>query len=82
MTPWESTYQQVCRELQEVQLLQTTQALLEWDQQTYLPQQGGAYRAEQVSFLAGEVHRRKSDPRLREKLQNLAHAPEIGRAHV
>jgi carboxypeptidase Taq len=78
MTPWESTYQQVCRELQEVQLLQTTQALLEWDQQTYLPQQGGAYRAEQVSFLAGEVHRRKSDPRLREKLQNLAHAPEFG----
>ena len=77
MHNWQSAYDQVCRELQAIQLLQTTQALLEWDQQTYLPQQGGAYRAEQVSFLAGEIHRRKADPGLRDKLQALAAAPEL-----
>ena len=52
--------------------LESSMALLEWDQQTKLPAQGGAYRAEQLSFLAGEIHRRQTDPQLGEHLDALA----------
>jgi len=66
------SFQTVCQQVREIQLLQSTQALLEWDQQTNLPAQGGEYRAEQVSYLAGEIHRRKSSLELKENLEQLA----------
>ncbi|MFM7738536.1 MAG: carboxypeptidase M32, partial [Planctomycetota bacterium] len=72
MNDAKKSFQTVCQQVREIQLLQSTQALLEWDQQTYLPAQGGEYRAEQVSFLAGEIHRRKSSPGLKENLEQLA----------
>ncbi len=77
MPDWQSTFEDVCRVFRELQLLQSSQALLEWDQQTYLPPQAVEYRAEQVSYLAGEIHRRKSNPALREKLAQLAESPEF-----
>ncbi len=80
MPDWQSTFEDVCREFREIQLLQSSQALLEWDQQTYLPSRAVDYRAEQVSYLAGEIHRRKSAPGLREKLAQLADSPEYAGA--
>lgn len=57
--------------LREVQFLQSAHGLLEWDQQTYLPAAGGAYRAEQLGYLAGEIHRRRSDRAILDTLNRL-----------
>lgn len=62
--------------------LSTTQALLEWDQQTYMPSQGGDYRAEQVSYLAGLIHRRTVDPRVADWLAVLSAAPQARDRHT
>jgi len=52
--------------------LKSSLALLEWDQQTKLPSQAGAFRAEQITFLAGEIHSRATDPRIGELLNELS----------
>ena len=52
--------------------LKSTLALLEWDQQTKLPRRANAFRAEQVTFLAGELHTRQIDPRIGELLNELS----------
>lgn len=43
-------------------------ALLQWDQRTLIPEQGHAFRAEQVATLARLIHSRNTDPRLGEDL--------------
>ena len=55
----------------EVALLHSTQSLLEWDERTKLPPAGGAYRAEQVTYLAGLVHKRQTEPQVGEWLNEL-----------
>jgi carboxypeptidase Taq len=42
----------------EVQILRDAEGLLSWDQETQMPREGLAWRAEQVAWLGGEVHRR------------------------
>lgn len=54
-----------------IQKLASIQALLEWDQQTKLPVKGADYRAEQITYLAGEIHRKKTDPRVGDWLGEL-----------
>ena len=46
-------------------------ALLEWDQQTFLPKKGSDYRAEQITTLSGLIHRRRTDPKLGDWLSEL-----------
>jgi carboxypeptidase Taq len=58
-------YQKLVERFQEVQLLRSTSAILEWDQETYLPKKAVSYRANQLSYLAGKAH-------------ILATAPEVG----
>ncbi len=70
--PAADTYQQLCDHARETQLLATISALLDWDQQTHLPAAGGPYRAEQIKYLAGNIHRRQTDPRLGDWLAELA----------
>ena len=64
-------YEEVCSRTQETALLQSTAALLEWDQQTGLPPKADKYRCQQMTFLAGEIHRRQTDPKYGELLQTL-----------
>jgi carboxypeptidase Taq len=52
--------------------LETTMALLEWDDHTHLPLGGHAYRAEQVTLLSGLVHQRRTAPQLGQWLEELA----------
>lgn len=51
--------------------LESVLATLEWDQQTYMPDQAGDHRSEQVAMLAAMVHQRKTDAQLGEWLSNL-----------
>lgn len=52
--------------------LEATQALLEWDDRTYRPVEGGAFRAEQITQLSGMIHQRRTDKRLGEMLYELS----------
>ena len=49
-------YQKLVERFKEVQLLRSTSAILEWDEQTYLPKKAVQYRAEQLGYLASKAH--------------------------
>ena len=61
----ETAYRHLHDRLREAALLRSAAGVLGWDQETYLPPQGVAWRAEQLALLSGQVHR-------------LVTAPEIG----
>ncbi len=69
---------------QQIALLQSASDTLEWDAHTGLAAQAGPYRADQISFLRGLIHQRRTDPRVGEHLQELqgsalaadVHSPE------
>ena len=79
--PPQSTFDLLCAHAREVALLRSTQALLEWDERTKLPPAGGEYRAEQVSYLAGLVHRRQTEPMVGEYLAELLESPLAADRH-
>ena len=55
-------YHKLVDRFQEVQLLRSTSAILEWDEQTYLPKKGVRYRADQLSYLAAKAHLLSTEP--------------------
>jgi carboxypeptidase Taq len=69
---YQATYEKLCAHAREVALLHSTQSLLGWDERTKLPPAGGAYRAEQMSYLAGVIHKRETAPEVGEWLGELA----------
>lgn len=56
-------------------------ALLEWDEHTYIPPDGGSYRAEQVSMLSGLIHQRRTTEQLGQWLTELADSPLAADRH-
>jgi carboxypeptidase Taq len=75
MDSFQKTYERLCAHTREVALLSSTQELLEWDERTKMPPAGGAYRAEQVSYLAGLIHKRQTEPEVGHWLGELADSP-------
>src|SRR6187200_2766985 len=67
-----SAYERLCSLSREIALLESIDALLGWDERTYLPPQGGPYRAEQMTYLAGLIHRKRTDPQIGDLLGELA----------
>jgi carboxypeptidase Taq len=76
-----STYERLVRHARELALLRSTESLLEWDDRTKLPPAGGPYRAEQVSYLAGFIHRHQTAPQVGEWLTELADGPLVADPH-
>ncbi len=67
----ETIYQQLCDHVRETALLASVEELVGWDERTCLPVAAGPYRAEQITYLAGIVHQRRTDPRIGEWLCTL-----------
>ena len=67
----QSAFESLCDYVRETALLVSTSALLEWDQQTMLAPSGADYRSAQLTFLAGEIHRRNTSSQLEELLGQL-----------
>ena len=65
----------------EVAMLNSTQSLLGWDERTKLPPAGGDYRAEQMSYLAGLIHKKQTAPEVGEWLAELAESPLAADPH-
>ncbi|MEX2186306.1 MAG: carboxypeptidase M32 [Pirellulales bacterium] len=66
-----NAFEALCQHVRESALLASTVETLGWDERTMLPQEAGAYRAEQMTYLAGLVHQKRTDPRLGEWLAEL-----------
>ena len=62
-------YEELIRRARELGVLASCSALLEWDEQTYMPRGGAVHRGQQMALLAGLHHERATDPRLGELLE-------------
>jgi carboxypeptidase Taq len=67
----DAAYAELIRRLREETLLTSCEALLEWDEETYMPPGGVENRSEQLALMAGLLHDRGTDPRLGELLGEL-----------
>lgn len=76
-----AAYQSLCDHARETAKLTSIVGLLEWDERTKMPPAGGEYRAEQIAFLAGEIHKRQTAPQLGEWLAQLAESPLAREPH-
>lgn len=67
-----SAYDQLCSLAREAALIESIEALIGWDERTYMPDAAGEYRAEQMTFLTGLAHQRRTQPKWGELLNELA----------
>ncbi len=73
----QTAYDELIRRAGEVALLSSCEALLGWDEVTYMPRGGTEHRARQMAYLAGLQHERSTDPRLGELLAELEGSPLV-----
>ena len=73
-------YAELLQSLRQTALLGSCGSLLSWDEQTNLPPNGAAHRAEQLALLAGMTHERATAPRIGELLDVLADVAALGGA--
>ncbi|MGD9719810.1 MAG: carboxypeptidase M32 [Pirellulales bacterium] len=75
-------FEQVCAHVRETALLSAAEAALEWDERTMMPPAAAEYRAEQLTLLAGMIHRRSTEPQLGEWLAELSAGPLAADRHT
>ena len=78
---YQATYDRLCTHTREAAILNSTQGLLGWDERTKLPPAGGEYRAEQMSYLAGLIHKKQTAPEVGEWLAELIDSPLAADPH-
>jgi carboxypeptidase Taq len=71
----DDTYQRLCEHARQTMLLTTIDAIIGWDERCLMPPDGGEYRAEQMTLLAGMIHDRQTDPRIGQWLDELDDGP-------
>ncbi len=64
----QETYNELTRRSRELWNIGSIRGLVSWDQQVNMPPKGVAHRAEMSSYLAQEIHRKATDPRIGELL--------------
>ena len=74
-TSAEQLYQHVCQHARQATLWTTVESALGWDERTMLPPAAGAYRAEQLTAIAGLLHHQWTDPQFVAELTELADGP-------
>lgn len=72
----EQTLQRLKEITREVQLLEHINALLGWDQETYMPKGAVEERGEQLALLQGLLHRKSTDPEIGDLLGRLGATEE------
>jgi carboxypeptidase Taq len=69
-------YAELMARSRDVALLSSCSSVLGWDQQTYMPKAGAAFRGEQLALLAKLTHQHATDPRIGELLAAAGSFPE------
>ena len=57
--PKKSTFSSLQAVYTDIVLMSSTQALLDWDQETYMPPGAIEFRGKQTSLLSGQIHKLK-----------------------
>ena len=68
-------YEQVCRHARETALLNACESALGWDERTLMPPEAAEFRSEQMAFLSGLIHQRRTEKKLGDWLCELAESP-------
>lgn len=66
-----SDYKKLFQQSQKIEHLQGIMQLLDWDQETYMPEGAAESRSEQIKTLAGLIHKEKVCSALSKPLSNL-----------
>src|SRR3954447_11841620 len=66
-----TAFEELCSLSREAALVESVEAMLGWDERTYMPPAAGEYRAEQMTYLSGLVHKQRTSKRLGELLGEL-----------
>jgi len=72
---YEQTFERVVGHARETALWVTTESALGWDERTKMPTAAAPYRTEQITFLAGVIHHRRTDAELGRWLAELSESP-------
>lgn len=67
-----ATFEQLCEHARETALMNSIAEVLQWDERTLMPPAAGTYRADQITYLAGKIHARRTDPRIGQWLNELS----------
>lgn len=76
----QKSYQHLCSLSKKSTLLDGITGLLSWDQETYMPKQASAIRAEQIALLAEQSHALHTGKEFEKTLQTLIDIP-TGKIH-
>lgn len=76
-----AAYESLCNHTRETAKLASIMGLLEWDERTKMPNAAGEYRAEQISYLAGEIHKKSTAPQVGDWLTALVASPLAADPH-
>ncbi len=64
MSSIQTIYEELCTFVRQTAMIESIQGLLGWDERTMMPPAAGEYRAEQMTYVSGLVHQRRTDPRV------------------
>ncbi len=67
-----SAYDSLVENSHEINLLSRTAAVLGWDQETYMPENGVDFRAKQLAYLSGKIHALATNPEIAQWLEKAA----------
>ncbi len=71
------SYSELLGLLREAATIGSVSSLLNWDQETYMPHAGAAFRAEQAALLSTLHHERITSPRIAELLDDCQRDPAL-----
>src|SRR3954469_16335964 len=71
MSKHSEAFEKLCNHAREAAMIESVQALLEWDERTKMPLAAGEYRAEQITYLSGVLHKKRTAPEIWQWLAEL-----------
>src|SRR3954467_8824513 len=77
-----AAFDELCSLSREAALIESAEAALGWDERTYMPLAAGEYRAEQMTYLTGLAHQKRTSKRLGEFLGELAASDLVKDPHT
>ncbi len=77
MSPAHELYQTYKEQMQRIADVKYASAVLQWDQETYLPAKGNEGRGRQIATLTEMAHRQFTDPALGDLLQKLSISADL-----
>ena len=69
-----ATYDQYKNSLQKIADLKNALAVLQWDQEVYLPPKGASFRGRQLASLSEQIHELSTDEKFGDQLKEFAFA--------